>query len=87
MGHQSVSVRGGLAAVDGVLLALLGARQVPPAAIAEGNRDVGLLHVREHLVIKLIAQAAERRHHGLGIGVFGIEVGGDLGFCLSRSQA
>ena len=77
MGPQSVAVA--LAAVNGVLQALFGARVVPPVAIAEGDRDVGLLHVREHLLVELVAQAVERSHHRLGVGVFSLEVGGDLG--------
>ena len=64
--------------MDGVLQAFLGARQIPPPAVAEGNRDVGLLHVREHLLVKLLAQAVERSHHRLGVGVFSLQVSGYL---------
>jgi hypothetical protein len=71
-----------LAAVNGVLLALLGARQIPPTAIAKGDRDVGLLHVREHLLVKAVTQAVERLHDRLGVGVFGLQVGGHLGVVL-----
>ena len=35
--------------------------------------------MREHLLVELFAQAGERRHHRFGVGVFGFEVGGDLG--------
>ena len=70
------------AAMNGVLPALLGARVVPPVAVAEGNRDVGLLHVAEHLPVELLAQAGQGRHHGLGIGIFGFEIGGHLGILL-----
>ena len=62
--------------------ALLGAGVVPPGAVAVRNGDVGLLHVGEHLLVELIAQAGERGHHGLGVGVFGFEIGGDLGILL-----
>ena len=70
------------AAEDRVLLPLFGARQVPPVAVAEGNRHVGLLDVAEHLFVKLIAQARQRSHFGLGVGVFSLEVGGDFGIFL-----
>jgi hypothetical protein len=71
-----------LAAVDGVLAAFLGARVVPPFAVAEGDRDVSLLHVREHFLIKVFAQSVERRHHGLDVGIFRVEIGGDFGILL-----
>ena len=74
--------RAPVAAVDGVLRALFGTRVVPPGAVAVRDGDVGLLHVREHLLVELIAQAGERGHHGLGVGVFGFEIGGDLGILL-----
>ena len=67
------------AAVDGVLQSLFRARAVPPAAVAEGNRDVGLLHMREHLLVEVVAQAGKRGHHRLGVGVFGLEIRGHLG--------
>ena len=67
-----------LAAVDGVLQAFLGTGVVPPRAIAIGNRDIGLLDVREHLLVEVLAQAVERRHDGFGVGVFGVEISGDF---------
>ena len=67
------------AAVDGVLEALLGAGVVPPVAVAVGDGDVSLLDVGEHLLVELFAQAGERRHYGIGVGVFGFEIGGDVG--------
>jgi len=63
------------AAVYGVLQTLFGARVIPPTAIAIRNRNVGLLYVREHLLIKLLAQAVERRHHCFGVGVLGFQIG------------
>jgi hypothetical protein len=38
--------------------------------------------VREHLCVKLFAEAGERGHYGLCVGIFGLEVGGDLGIFL-----
>ena len=70
--------RSALAAVDGVLQTLLGARVVPPVAVAVGNRNVGLLHVAQHLLVELFAQPGQRRHHRLGIGIFSFEIGGDI---------
>ena len=72
----------GLAAVDGVLVAFLGAGVVPPVAVAEGDGDVGLLDVAEHLPVEVVAQAGQRGHPGFGVGVFGLQVGGDLGVLL-----
>ena len=63
-----------LAAMDAVLQPLLSARVVPPRAIAVGNRDVRLLHVAQHLLVKLFAQTGQRRHHRVGISVFGVQV-------------
>ena len=68
--------------MDGVLQPLFGARVVPPGAVAIGNGDVGLLDVAEHLLVELVAQVGEGRHDGVGVGVFGIEVGGDVGVFL-----
>ena len=70
------------AAVDCVLQPLFGAGVVPPAAVVEGNRNVGLLYVREHFPVEVFTEAAERGHHGLCVGVFGFEVRGDLGVLL-----
>src|ERR1017187_6280634 len=72
----------GLAGVDGILPALLGARVVPPGTVAKGNGDVGLLYVREHLLVELVAQAGEGGHFGLGVGVLGLEVGSNVGILL-----
>jgi hypothetical protein len=68
--------------VDCVLLALDSAGVVPPAAVAKGHGDIGLLYVREHLLIKLLAQAGEGGHYGIGVGVFGLKVGRDIGILL-----
>ena len=70
------------AAEDRVLLALFGARQVPPVAVAEGHGYVGLLDVAEHLVVEIVAQAGQGRHFGFGVGVFRLEIGDDFGVFL-----
>ena len=72
----------GLAAVDGVLQALFGAVVVPVRAVAEGNRDVSLLDVAEHLGVELVAERSERGGLRLGVAVLGFEVGDDLGIVL-----
>ena len=80
-GRIGVRARGStaLAAIDAVLQPLLGARVVPPVAVAVGNRDVGLLHVAQHLLVKLFAQPGQRRHHRVSVGIFGLEVRGNIG--------
>jgi len=75
-------IRAAAPAMNGVLKAFFGAGVIPPAALAVGNRDVGLLHMREHFPVKIFAQAAERRHESFRIGVFGFEVSGDFGILL-----
>ena len=68
--------------MDGVLQTLFGARVIPPVAVAEGNRNVGLLDVAEHLLVELLAQPGKRRHHRFGVGVLGFEKGVDFGILL-----
>ena len=55
---------------------------VPPVAFAVGGGLVGLLDVAEHLVVELVAQGGEVGGDGFGVGVFGVEVGGDFGVFL-----
>jgi len=66
-------------AVDCVLLTLFGPRVVPPGAVRKGNRDVGLLHVAQHLLVEIFTQFRERGHGGFGVLVFSFEVCGYLG--------
>ncbi len=66
--------RAGLAAEDGVLLSLLGARVIEEAADAEGDVDVGLLHAREHLRVELVLQRRRGTHHRVGVGGLGAQV-------------
>ncbi len=67
-----------LAAVDRVLLALLGARVVVPAAVAVGHRKVGFLDAPEHLVVESLSEGLGRLHEGVGIRVLGLEERADL---------
>ena len=71
-----------LAAVDRVLLALLGARVIEVAAVAVGDRQVGLLDVAEHLLVESLLKGLGRLHHRVGVGVLGLEVGRHLGVGL-----
>src|ERR1035438_1029563 len=68
--------------MDCVLGALFGAGVIPPGTVAVGDRNVGLLHVRKHFLVEFLAQAGQRLHHGLGVGVFGGQVCGDFRILL-----
>ena len=61
--------------MDGVALALLGAALVPPVALAEGHRQVGLLGAAPDLVVDGVPELGVRRQHGVGPVVLGLEVG------------
>jgi hypothetical protein len=63
-----------LAAIDGVLLALLGARVVEVAALAIGDVDVGLLDPRQHLLVERFLEGLGGLHDRVGVGVLGLEV-------------
>jgi hypothetical protein len=67
-----------LSAIDRVLLALLGARVVEPAAVPVGDRKVGFLDAPEHLVVEHFLEPFRRLHERLGIGVLGVEKSADL---------
>ena len=61
-------------ALDGVLLAFLGARVVEEFAAAGGHREIGLLDVPQHLLIDGVAEGFQVAGHGLGVGVFRLQV-------------
>src|ERR1043166_4826129 len=63
------------AAVDRVLLALLGPAVVPEPPIPERDRDVGLLDPAEHFAVERLLQLAGRGEHRLGVGALLLEVG------------
>src|SRR5690606_29218703 len=64
---------------DAVLLALLGAAVVPPAPLADRDRQVGLLSAVLDLAEDRLAQPLEVRGARLGVGVLGAQVVEDLG--------
>ncbi len=66
------------AAEDRILLSLLGPRVVPVRAVPGGNREVGLLDAREHLLVERLLQGLRRLHHRVGVGVLRLQVGGDV---------
>ena len=71
--HRSLAT-----AVNGVLRAFDGARVVVVAGVVIGVGLVGLLDVAQHLAIEGLLEGLGGRHPGVGVGVFGFEVGGDL---------
>jgi hypothetical protein len=78
-GGQLVAPASRPAAMDGVVLSLLGARVVPPGSPPGRHRHVGLLDARLHLLEEGVAQPAEPGCLLLGVGILGLEVGQDLG--------
>jgi hypothetical protein len=66
------------AAVDGVLLPLLGARVVVEIAPAVGNVLVRLLDPAEHLPVERLLEGLRVLHHRVGVGVLGLEVRPDV---------
>ena len=74
------------AALYGVLLAFFGARVVEILAAAGGDGEIGLLDMPQHLLIDGVAEGLQIAGHGLGVGVFRLQVLHDLGFDFSRSQ-
>ncbi len=76
---QLPAAAGGPPAVDAVVLALLGARVVPPWSAAGRHRHVGLLDPGLHLLEEPAAQRGQRRRLPVGIGVLGLQVLQDLG--------
>ncbi len=61
-------------AVEGVVLPLLGAGEVPPGAPAGRDRHVGLLDPGLHLLEELCAERVERGQRGVGVVVLGPQV-------------
>jgi hypothetical protein len=70
-----------LAAVDRILLPLLGPGVVEVLPLAVGNREVRLLDPGQHLVVELLLEFLGRLHDGVGVGVFLFEVCPDLRVC------
>jgi hypothetical protein len=65
--------------MDGVLLAFFGTREIEIAAKAGGNRQIGLLDTAEHFLVELFLKSFGAGKHGVGVSVFGVEVGDDFG--------
>jgi hypothetical protein len=61
--------------VDAVLLALLGAQVIPEAALADGERQVGLLGPALDLAEDLVSQRLLSGCAGVGVRVLGREIG------------
>ena len=70
------------AAVDRVLLPLLGTRVVVEPAVAHRHREIRLLDPAEHLGVERVLQPLARLHDPRGVGVLRLEVGDDLGVRL-----
>ena len=67
------------AAVDWVLQAFDGACGIQPAAARIGHRLIRLLDVRKHLGVQRGLELGGGRHGRGGVGVFGFEMGEQLG--------
>jgi len=67
------------AAMDGVLLAFFGAREIEIAAETVGDGEIGLQDAAEHFLVKLFLKRFGGAENGVGVGVFGVEVGEDFG--------
>lgn len=70
------------AAMDGILFSLLGAAVIPPLALLGGWVGIGFFETADHLLVELLAELLERGGDGVGVGVFGAEVGEDGGVLL-----
>ena len=67
-----------LAAEDVVVAPFLGADVVEDVAHAEGDARIGALHAADDFSIERLAQSGRGRHHRLGVGVLGSQVGDRL---------
>src|SRR4051794_8334944 len=68
----------GAAAVERVLFAFFSASEIEVAAQAVRNGEVGLLNASEHLLVQLLLKRLGLLEEGVGVGVFGVEVGEDF---------
>ena len=69
----------GGAAVDGVLLAFNGAGVVFKAAKGVGDAEIGLEDAAEHFQVEAGLEGFGGFQIGVGVGVFGFEIGADAG--------
>src|ERR1700685_1023831 len=65
-----------------VLLALRGTREIEIAAEAEGNREIGLEDFPQHLVVELFLKTDGVLQSGIGVSIFRVQIGNDLGVFL-----
>ena len=79
LGRREGPVGVGPPAVHRVLLAGPGPGPVPPATVERGAGDVGLGHPGTDLFEQAVLEAGDGGHHGVGIGVFGLQVRPDRG--------
>jgi hypothetical protein len=68
--------------VNGVLLALFGAREIEIAAQSVGNGEIRLQDAAEHFLIELFLEGRGVAENGVSVGVLGVEVGDDFGIVL-----
>ena len=73
---------GRLAAIDGVLFPLFGARVVEIFTAADGHALVGLFDAGHHLAIKLVLQLFSGCHHGGHISILVRQILDDFGLVL-----
>jgi hypothetical protein len=69
-------------AKDRILFPLFGAAVVPPRALFRGWVGIRFLDAPEHFLVECFAHRLERGGDGLGVGVFGAQVGEDGGVIL-----
>ena len=73
-----------LAAVDGILRALLGARVIEIILVPERHRHIGLFDVAEHFGVELGLQLFRGLHDGAGVGILLFQKCDHFGAGLSR---
>jgi hypothetical protein len=66
-------------AVDAVAEPLLGARRVPPAVLADGGGEIGLLDTGLDLLEHRLHQRGTRCEPRIGVRVLGLQVGNGVG--------
>ena len=61
------------------MFSLFGADVVPPVALPIGRGLISLLDMAEHLVVELVAERSKVGGEGFSVGIFSVQVGGDVG--------
>ena len=70
------------AEMPGILLAFFCAREIEVAAKRVGDGKIGLKNAAEHLLVEPLLKLGAGLEHGVGVGVFRLEVGDDFGTFL-----